>query len=65
MSKELNPNPSSEATKFAVKPVPSSVKDGEDAPAGEGVDNVADRLAHKGTKAEKAFDNENGKLFSR
>ena len=61
-----NPNPANEPATFPPSPQQKPTKPG--LPAAEGdnkVDQVADRLAHKGAKTEQAFDTESGKLFSK
>lgn len=70
MKNEVNPNPANEPS--IVHPThektltkPGTPRDAREGNAGEGVDTVANRLAHKGAKAEKEFDNENSKLFSK
>jgi hypothetical protein len=65
MKNDVNPNAANEPS--VVNPTHEKTLTGKETSerTGEGVDTVANRLAHKGAKAEKEFDNENGKLFSK
>jgi len=65
MKNDVNPNPANEPAIVHPTHEKTLTKPGTTETTGEGVDTVANRLAHKGTKAEKEFDNENSKLFSR
>jgi hypothetical protein len=69
MTMDNNPNPANEPNTFPPNPTQLPTKPG--LPEKEGdekvdrVDQVADRLAHKGSKTVQDFDKENGKLFSK
>jgi hypothetical protein len=64
MTTTVNPNPSDGANTFPPKERQTPTAGGAAQTDKSGVDTVANRLAHKGAKAEQNFDKENGKLFS-
>lgn len=66
MTIDINPNPKNEPITFPPHPAQAPTKPGlPDTEGDKRVDQVADRLAHKGAKAEQEFDKENSKLFSK
>jgi hypothetical protein len=61
-----NPIPANEPAAFPPNPKLTPTKPGLPATEGdEKIDQVADRLAHKGAKTEQEFDQENGQIFSK
>jgi hypothetical protein len=66
MTTDLKTKPASEPVTFRPNPTQAPTKPGlPEKKADEKVDQVADRMAHKGAKAEQEFDNENSKPFSK
>jgi hypothetical protein len=65
MTTDNNPNPANEPATFPPIPKESPTKPGlPDEEGDKKIQQVADRLAHKGAKREQDFDKDNTKLFS-
>lgn len=66
MTANTNPNPSTGPSTFPSKPAQVPTTPGVLEKEGDArVDQVANRLAHKGAKAEQNFDKENETLFNK
>jgi hypothetical protein len=65
MTTDLNPNPAEEPSTYPPNPQKTPTKPGLPEKQDEGVDKVADRLAHKGAEAVQDFDKDNGRLISK
>jgi hypothetical protein len=65
MTTNVKPIPANEPATFPPTHKQTPTTPGLPEKEGEGVDTVADRLAQKGSNAEKSFDKENSKLFNK